>query len=461
MRTLKSMSHKRLLRLLPLFIATSLGASLLSVPAQAATPSTPFWVKDATIYEVNVRQYTQAGTLNAFADSLPRLQKLGVKILWFMPIQPISVLNRKGTLGSEYSIADYTAVNPELGTSSDFQALVTKAHQMGFKVLMDWVGDHSGWDNKWITNKDWYHQDADGNIIPPNPDWTDVAWLNYENQDLRAAMLAAMKYWVTNFDIDGFRADYATGVPADFWATAITELQKNKPLFMLAECQGQRSLLESGFSADYDWNLLNIINGIAKGSNQPADIQKLAASEVQDYPTGTFPMAFFTNHDENTYTGSEYTRLGKSVPAFAAMYFTYPGIPLVYSGQEVGNTKQIAFFEKDLIPGLTSPNTTSAFYAKLISLKKKNSVLWNGFGAPLTAVTSDNSQVIAFARKSSSDAVVTIANLTSSLQRVTLRLGALAGSYRKFTTNGKGALPKVTTLLLKPYQFEVYSTNAA
>ena len=436
---------------------TLLAASLS--PAHAATNTLPDWAKSATIYEVNIRQYTPQGTFNAFAASLPRLQKLGVKILWFMPIQPISVLNRKGTLGSEYSVANYTAVNPEFGTDVDFKALVDKAHAMGFKVVLDWVADHSGWDNPWISNPSWYHQDSNGNIISPNTDWSDVAWLNYDNPDMRAAMLAAMKYWVTNFDIDGFRADYAPGVPADFWQQAITALTAIKPLFMLAEAQGNKGLLQAGFNADYGWDLLNVLNGIGNGTQNREDFENLTIFLQEQYTPGKFPMTFITNHDENTNTGSEYARLGAGVQALSAIYFTYPGMPLIYSGQEVGNTKQIAFFDKDLIPGLTQANSVSTFYASLIALKNRNQVLWNTSLAPLTPLPVTGDNVIAFARESKGDNVITIANITGALQKVTITYGGVAGKYRTLTSSGSTLLPKSQTITLKPWQFQVYSTK--
>lgn len=430
------------------------------VPAQAANTSPlPDWAKSATIYEVNLRQYTRAGTFSAFAQSLPRLQKLGVKILWFMPVQPISQLKRKGTLGSEYSIANYTGINPEFGNAVDFKAVVDQAHALGMKVILDWVGDHSGWDNAWITNKSWYHQDASGAIISPNPDWSDVAWLNYENQDMRAAMLDAMKYWITTFDIDGFRADYAPGVPADFWASAITTLDAIKPLLMLAEAQGNTDLMKAGFQTDYAWDLLGLLNGIGVGTKNRIDFEILASYLKQNYPAGTFPMTFITNHDENTNTGSEYARLGNGVQALSAIYFTYPGMPLIYSGQEVGNTKQIAFFDKDLIPGLTAANSTSAFYAKLIALKNRNAALWNTSTAALNPLNLKNKEVIAYSRSLPGDSVITVANITGVKQTATISVGSLAGKYTQLTNGAKATLAKSLTVTLKPWQFEIYSTK--
>ncbi len=226
----------------------------------------PTWANNATIYEVNIRQYTEAGTFKAFEAHLPRLQKLGVKILWLMPIHPISELKRNGSLGSPYAVANYKGINPEFGNEADFKSLVNKAHSLGFKVILDWVANHSGWDNPWIANKSWYHTDGSGNIVAPNNDWLDVAWLNYKNQDMRRAMIDAMGYWVKTFDVDGFRADVAAGVPTDFWKQANTQLQAIKPLFMLAEDQSVQSLLDDAFIANYNWELKDLVKAIADGS---------------------------------------------------------------------------------------------------------------------------------------------------------------------------------------------------
>ena len=421
------------------------------------TPVLPVWAKSATIYEVNLRQYTQEGTFNAFAQSLPRLKNLGVKILWFMPIQPISVKNRKGSLGSEYSVADYKGINPEFGTAKDFSDLVNKAHAMGFKIILDWVADHSGWDNPWITNKSWYHQDSDGNIVPPNSDWTDVAWLNFENAEMRAAMIESMSFWVKTFDIDGFRADYANGVPADFWNDANAALQQIKPLFMLAESQGHNDLLESAFVADYNWALLHLMEDLNVSTKDRTNFIETSVRQGMTYPKGTFPLNFITNHDENTWNGTEYSRLDNSVSAMAALSFVYPGIPLIYSGQEVGNKKQIAFFDKDLIPGLTKANSTSLFYSKLITLKNQNSALWNDAPATLNPLDSNNPEVISFSRTQGKNKVIFLMNISTIKQKVAVKLGALKGKYKVFSSGKMTSFAGAAALA--PWGFEIYSTN--
>jgi glycosidase len=443
-------------------IACVIGVTL-SAPAQATTSTAvlPEWATTATIYEVNTRQYTPEGTFTAFERSLPRLQQLGVTILWFMPVQPISVAHRKGSLGSPYSVADYKAVNPELGTPVEFKALVEHAHAMGFRVILDWVANHTGWDNPWIGNADWYHRDSSGAIISPNSDWTDVAWLDYGNPAVGMAMIDAMRFWVTEYDVDGFRADYASGVPVSFWNRARAELQAIKPLFMLAEDQSQTSLLDHAFVSNYNWSLLGVLNHFASAGATASDLDGLGRSLPDYYPAGTFPMNFITNHDENAATGSEYTRMGRGVPAMSAIYFTFPGIPLIYSGQEVGSRRRLAFFDKDLIPGLTAANATSAFYARLVSLKKSNPALWNSSTASYRPLRTANVGVVAFARRAAGNRVITIANVTGSRQRATIGIGALAGHYSQFTTGTTRAVPRNFSVTLAPWQYQVFSTNPA
>ena len=421
----------------------------------------PTWANSATIYEVNVRQYTEAGTFKAFEANLPRLQKLGVKILWLMPIHPISELKRNGSLGSPYAVANYKGINPEFGNEADFKSLVNKAHSLGFKVILDWVANHSGWDNPWTANKSWYHTDGSGNIVPPNNDWLDVAWLNYKNQDMRKAMIEAMAYWVKTFDIDGFRADVAAGVPTDFWKQANTQLQAIKPLFMLAEDQSVQSLLDDAFIANYNWELKDLVKAISDGSKDRTDLEAMATNQSFTYPTRSFPMNFITNHDENSWSGTEFDRLGAAVSAMAALTFTYPGMPLIYSGQEVGNTKRLAFFVKDLIPGLTVVNSTTTFYTKLVSLKSKNAALWNNSTAKLVPTPGNNNSVIAYSRASGVNKVLTVINASNTTQKVTIDLTKLNGSYYLFTTGKLATLKTKLTLTLKPWQYEVYSSKKA
>jgi glycosidase len=449
-------SRRTLISLLSLLLMMP---SLTSASAYQSNSVLPDWAKQATIYEVNIRQYSAAGDFKSVTQSLPRLQKLGVGILWLMPIQPISKLNRKGTLGSPYSVADYKGINPEFGNSDDLKALIDGAHKLGMKVIIDWVANHSGWDNPWIANKSWYHQDADGNIIAPNRDWTDVAWLNYDNAEMRAAMIDAMKYWVNQFGIDGFRADVASGVPVDFWEEAGRQLQKIKPLFMLAEEQGTAGMLDQAFISNYNWRLLNLMNQIANGEIDVQSFVSFYRLKLPSYPTGSLPLNFITNHDENSWNGSEYKRMGAAVPAMAALYFTLPGIPLIYSGQEVGNTRELEFFEKDLIPNLGVSNETTTFYSKLVALKKKNKALWNSSGLSVSELLQNNSKVVTYFRSTEKNQVVTIVNASATTQKVKIDTSDVKGNFYTFTSGKKVKLGTSLSLTLKPWQFEIYSTS--
>ena len=438
-----------------LLLAPTIGPAM-AYPSKSILPD---WAKKATIYEVNTRQFSAAGDFKSVTASLPRIKKLGVGIIWLMPIHPISVKNRKGTLGSPYSVADYKGINPEFGTAEDFHNLIKTAHGLGLKVIIDWVPNHSGWDNPWIANEFWYHHDALGNIISPNNDWTDVAWLNYENPKMAAAMIDAMKYWVTDFDIDGFRADVASGVPVIFWEKATAELQKIKPLFMLAEEQGTSGMLDEAFVSNYNWELKDRINEIAQGNGSVVTFMGFAINQAASYPTGSIPMNFITNHDENSWNGSEYRRLGDAVPAMAALTFTLPGIPLIYNGQEVGNTKELAFFEKDQIPNLEIENETTAFYKKLVALKTKNAALWNSAPFDPMELFQANVNIISFYRTAGKNKVLTIINASDKPQTVSIPLKKLVGTYYQFSTNKAKKLPATLKMTMKPWQFEIYSTS--
>lgn len=334
------------------------------------------WTRTAVIYEVNVRQYTKEGTFKAFEKYLPQLKDLGVDVLWFMPIHPISEVNRKGTLGSYYAVKDYKAVNPEFGTADDFKSLVAKAHEMGFKVIIDWVANHTGCDNVWLAaHKDWYVLDSVGNPTSPY-DWTDTYELNYDNGAMRAAMTDAMKFWVTDFDIDGFRCDVAAEVPTMFWDSVRIVLDNIKPMFMLAEAENPE-LLDNAFDADYAWNLLHIMNNIAKNDSSVQTIRNYLIKNDSTLPKDAYKMNFITNHDENSWNGTEYERYKGGVQAFAILTYTLSGMPLIYTGQEIGLQKRLKFFDKDQIPSW-SKNSTFDFYKKLNELKHTHPALKAG-----------------------------------------------------------------------------------
>ena len=391
----------------------------------------PEWAKDASIYEVNVRQYTPEGTFEAFANHLPRLQQLGVKILWFMPIHPISEIERKGTLGSYYSVADYKAVNPEFGTFDDFKALVEKAHSMGFKVILDWVANHTGWDNHWIyNNPEWYTHDEDGNIIAPIDDWSDVADLNFDIPEMQASMIDALKFWVAEANIDGYRCDVAGMVPTGFWNDARAALDSIKPVYMLAEDEGETALLEKAFNSNYGWSFHHLMNSIANGEADVSELREYFEKIDSSYPAGSYPMQFTCNHDENSWNGTVYSRLGNAVETMAALSFVVPGMPLIYSGQEASLNKSLEFFEKDEIDW-ENPEMQQ-FYQKLIQLKKDNKALWNGCaGANIEFIDMEtDNNLIAFKRQLKNNTVLCIFNFSEHKNENTFRSKPFAGQYK-------------------------------
>jgi glycosidase len=307
------------------------------------------WSKNSNIYEVNIRQYTPEGTFAAFENHMPRLKEMGVDILWLMPIHPISEKNRKGTMGSYYAVADYQKTNPEFGTLNDLKHLVSTAHEMGMKVIIDWVANHTGWDN-WLISEhaDWYTSDSTGNIICPlNTDWSDVADLNYDVPEMREYMIQSLEYWVKEANIDGYRCDVAGMVPIDFWVDARTRLDAIKPLFMLAEHEGKEVL--EAFDMIYAWEFHHIMNGIAKGEKTISDIDAYYAKIDTIFDVEDYLMTFTSNHDENSWNGTAFERMGDAVECMAVFSATVPGMPLIYSGQEDELNKRLKFFEKDVI----------------------------------------------------------------------------------------------------------------
>ena len=427
---------------------------------------------NSVIYEVNVRQYTDEGTFEAFQKHLPRLKKLGVDILWLMPIQPISELNRKGTLGSPYSVADYYGVNPEFGDAGSFQKLVDEAHKQGFKVIIDWVANHTGWDNPWIEeHPDWYTQDSKGNIVmPPGTDWSDVADLNYENQEMRIAMIDAMKYWVSEYDIDGFRMDVAHSVPVDFWNQASAALHELKDVFMIAEDRGDLDLLRKAFDTNYAWPLKDLFNRLGKNNADAGDFRRNLKSTASQYKDGLYQMVFITNHDENSWNGTEFERLGENVKNLAVLSFTVPGMPLIYSGQEIGLDRRLEFFEKDPIVWPSKDEWGESeweqFYTKLVSLKTNNPGLWTaGAGGNLKPLHFDNTDVIAFSRSTGAtksfkaNDVIVMMNLADSEQTQQLEIGDLSGEYTDWFTGETVELASNQTVTLSANSFQVLVRN--
>lgn len=375
------------------------------------------WAHSTSIYEVNVRQYTIAGTLNAFAAELPRLKELGVETLWFMPLTPIAQKNKKGSLGSYYACSDYTAVSPEFGTMNDFKNLVKQAHDMGFKVIIDWVANHTGWDHKWTTeHPDYYLKDSATNDFKIASGMDDIIELNYKNPMLRKAMIEAMQFWVKECDIDGFRCDLAFWVELDFWKEARKELDATKPLYWLGEFDElEKPEYGEAFDASYTWTWMHRTEDFYK-KHQSLDSLYEVLKKYDDLGDSTMRAWFTTNHDENSWNGTEYEKYGDMARALAVFSFTWNGVPLLYSGQELGNTKRIQFFEKDTIRAGENTAMLSSFYKTLLQLKHSNPALRAGDPAVQTfrIKTSDPKNIFAFLRRSGNREVLVVLNLSAN-----------------------------------------------
>lgn len=438
---------------------------------RSTTVRHPEWIKNAVIYEVNLRQGTQGRTINSFRKELPRLRDLGVDVLWLMPVHPISKVNRKGTLGSYYAVADYKAVNPEFGTIDDLKGLVKEAHDMGMKVILDEVCNHSGCDNAWVTeHAEYYQKDKDGKMYGPF-DWTDTYKLDYSNPGLRAAMLDALRFWVKEADIDGYRCDVAAEVPVTFWDEARKELDAIKPVFMLAEASAPVLTLNA-FDADYNWPMKDVFNAIAasKGANQYAvkHNQKLPAAnalsidslmQLQDrqYPRGARHMLMITNHDLNSWEGTEFDRLGPATGAFAVLTYTLPGMPMLYTGQEVGFNHPFEFFETDPVTPVYNANEFTSFYEILNTLRHNNKALWSDDAmAPVTRYGTTDGNIYIFSRERDGDKVVVVANLQGEPARVDYT--GTAPSVMGMTNIFSG-LEEEFPQQLKPWEYRVYSTK--
>lgn len=415
----------------------------------------PDWSKNATIYEVNVRQYTTEGTLKAFENHLPRLKKMGVDIIWLMPIHPIGEKNRKGTLGSYYSVKDFYGINPEFGTMKDFQHLVDKIHSMGMYVIIDWVGNHSAWDNPLAKqHPDWYTKTREGNFQPtPWYDWDDVIDFDYDNPDLRKYMTDALKYWVKETNIDGYRADVAGFIPTDFWENARQELDQIKPVFMLAEWES-RDLYKKSFDMTYSWSLWNELRQ-AVNHQKLAPLVEYLSHDVNTVPRNAYRMTFTDNHDKNSWEGNPYLNFGPGLKTAIVMTGVVNGIMLCYSGQEAGLNRSLKFFEKDPIEWKHDEN--EILFTKLFHLKHANQALWNGkYGGEMIRVMNDHQdQVISFYREKNMDAVLPILNFSDKTVSVNLDTKYYQGTYIELFTGKTYQISEKTSLVLSPWSYLV------
>ncbi len=416
----------------------------------------PEWSKNSVLYEVNVRQYTPEGTLNAFAEHLPRLKALGVDVLWFMPTFPIGIVNKKGELGSYYSIKDYMDVNPAFGTIDDLKAIIKKAHELGMYIMLDWVPNHTSWDNKLtVDHPDWYIKDSKGKFTPPiGFDWTDVIQLDWSKIGLQNYMLDAMKFWV-NLGVDGFRVDHPHNTPKEFWERARTELTAIRPVLLLAEIE-ETKFLEKGFDMNYAWEMHHLMNRVAQGKDSLNALVKYYNKEWEIYPNNVYRLQFLTNHDENSWAGTIDSLMGDAQQVFATLIFTAQGVPLIYSGQEVCLDKKLKFFVRDTIKWDSCCLT--GFYRNLVSLKKHNKALGNGeFGGRMIKIkTGKDNKVFAFYREKDENRVIVFLNLSKRSIAIKPVLDNLNGDYSDFFDCINTVFPLSDSLRLEPWGYKVY-----
>jgi len=419
----------------------------------------PEWVKDASIYEVNVRQFTPEGTFKAFESHVPRLKELGVDILWLMPIHPIGEKNRKGTLGSYYAVKDYYEINPEFGTKEDFQHLVDLIHQHDMKVIIDWVGNHSSWDNELTKlHPEWYLHDYKGDFIPPiGWDWSDVIVFDFEQEGLRKYMIESLRYWVSEFDIDGYRCDVAGYVPTDFWLQSRRSLESIKPIFMLAEWDDRA--MHYAFDMSYAWELEATMHAIAKGDKNATALNAYIAKMINSTRLAEIKMTFTSNHDKNSWEGTVFDRFGLAAQNFAAFTYVLEGMPLIYSGQEVGLKKPLAFFDKDQISWGDHP--FNSLYARLNKLKKDNKALWNGEwgGRMLPLKTNKPEQVNVIYREKDGNKVVALFNASDSEVTFTVEDKVYSGAYKSFKGRNTVELTEDQEFTLGPWGYQIYTAK--
>ncbi|MGA0556687.1 alpha-amylase family glycosyl hydrolase [Larkinella sp. VNQ87] len=421
------------------------------------------WAKNATIYEINVRQFSAEGTFKAVEQQLTRLRELGVDILWFMPIHPISKENVQGSLGNPYAIEDYKAVNPEYGTLADFKSLVKQAHDLGMHVIIDWVPNHTGRTHSWVKlHPDWYTKINGKMTAPINElgkvtDRPDVVELNYDKPELRAAMIDAMQFWVRECDIDGYRCEVAGYVPDDFWAELRPKLDTIKTVFMLAEWEDKPQHFRECFNMNYGWSMHQLLKLIAKGKRPATAIDSLLAHNQQRFPPWYYQMHFVQNHDENAWTGTGSELFGNGVDAFTVLLSTFDGMPLVYNGMESNLSKRLNYYEKDPIYWGNYGKTD--FYKTLLTLKHRNRALWNGTagGQLIKIPTEKDDKVYAFYRQQENDRVVVIVNLSPTPQTIRLNGDGFEGVYTEVFTREPTELRNSLTFALKPWEYKVYT----
>lgn len=418
------------------------------------------WVLSTNIYEVNVRQYTPEGTFNAFAGEMLRLKEMGVETLWFMPVTPIAQKNKKGSLGSYYACSDYTSINPEFGTMDDFKELVKQAHAMGFKIIIDWVANHTGWDHVWTKeHPEYYLKDSATNDFQIASGMDDIIELDFSKPALRNAMIEAMKFWITECDIDGFRCDLAFWVELDFWKEARPQLDAVKPLFWLGEFDElEKPEYGEVFDASYSWTWMHKTEDFYK-KQQPLDSLCEVLNRYDDLGDHTMRAWFTSNHDENSWNGTEYEKYGDMAKALAVFSITWNGVPLLYSGQEAGNTKRIEFFDKDTIVAAGNADVLTSFYKTLLYLKKNNPALRGGDTTVITyrIKTTDAKNVFAYLRKNKGREVLVIFNFSGQKDlHFDITDNRVTGVYKNVFSGAANDFSEEKSFEMQPWEYLVY-----
>ncbi|OYU84440.1 MAG: alpha-amlyase [Flavobacterium sp. BFFFF2] len=416
----------------------------------------PEWTKNATIYQLNTRQFSQEGSFQAAQKQLPRLKELGIDIVWLMPIHKIGVKNRKGTLGSPYSVQDYYSVNPEFGTLADLKSFVKAAHQLGMHVILDWVANHTAWDNVLVQqHPEWYDKNDQGKFRPtPWWDWDDIIDLDYNQGGLRKYMCEAMTYWVKEADIDGYRCDVAGFVPVEFWNTVRAELDAIKPVFMLAEWE-TRDLHEKAFDMTYAWSWNETMHKICTGKADVNGLYIYYSWNECAFPDNSLRMTFVSNHDKNSWEGTMWEQFGAGVEAAIALSVVGEGMPLMYNSQEAGESKRLQFFEKDPIQWQAHP--MGDLYKKLFALMKKNTALWHGkWGARMVKVPNNaEKEVFSFIRQNQKDKVFAVFNFSNQTQKITFKETRHHGKYTDFGNNQAATIDANTVMSLPAWGYKV------
>ena len=435
----------------------------LARAAEAAAPipaarQSPDWLRDGVIYEVFPRAFSADGNFKGIIPQLDRLKDLGVNVLWLMPIHPVGKLKAKGTLGSPYAVRDYDAINPEYGTGEDLKQLIAAAHKRGMKVFIDIVANHTSWDSNLISqHPDWYTHDAAGKIVPPNPDWVDVADLDYSNPALRQYMSGMLVRWLRDYGLDGFRCDYASGVPTDFWESVRPELDRVRPgLAFLAEADDP-ALLRSAFDVDYAWDFYHAMSDALAGRAPASSVRAVWERAEASYPRGALRLRFSDNHDQLRATAQ--SGLPAALAASAVM-FTLDGVPLLYNGMEVGDTTESAapaLFERAPILWEMAERRpkVAPYYRALAALRRAHPAFTRG--AVRWLRNSDEQRVLSYERAGAGETLVVVVNLSSLGYAGVVE--AAAGEYRDITPDWQSTGKRAATLpavFLAPWEFRVF-----